>query len=66
MAQTIALSTAKAINFLLPDILAAWPYKQLLHPDYGTINAESTNWVNDCSFFNEKAQESIEKSLLGQ
>ena len=61
MAQTIALSTAKAINFLLPDILAAWPYKQLLHPDYGTVNVESTNWVNDYDFFNEKAQQSAKK-----
>jgi len=35
--QTIALNTPKPIMFLLPDILAAWPYKELLHPDYGTV-----------------------------
>jgi len=56
MVQTTALKTFKSIIFLLPDFLAAWPYKQRLHPDYGTVNVESTNWVNDYDFFNEKAQ----------
>jgi len=64
--QTIALNTPKPIMFLLPDILAAWPYKELLHPDYGTVNVESTNWVNDYNFFSKKAQRSVEKSLYGQ
>jgi len=66
MVQTIALSTPKPITCLLPDILAAWPYKRLLHPDYDTISVESTDWVNDYNFFSERVRKSVEKSLLGQ
>ena len=60
MTQTITCSTPKSITFLLPEILTAWPYMQLLHPDYGTVNVESTNWVNDYNFFSEKAQRSFD------
>jgi len=66
MVQDIACSTPKPVTFLLPDILAAWPYKQLLHPDYGTVNVESTNWVNYYNFFSNKAQRSFNKSRFGQ
>jgi len=65
MVQTTALETLKPIIFLLPDILAAWPYKQRLHPDHGTIDVESTNWVIGYSFFSEKAQKSFNKSRFG-
>jgi len=66
MAQATALNTPKPIIFLLPDILAAWPYKQLLHSDYGTVNVESVNWVNDYNLFSKKAQRSFNKSRFGQ
>ena len=66
MVQTIACSNPKPIMFLLPNILAAWPYKQLLHPDYGTVNVESANWVNAYNLFSEKAQRSFNKSHFGQ
>jgi len=66
MAQTIACSNPKPIIFSLPNILAAWPYIQLLHPDYGTVNVESANWVNAYNLFSEKAQLSFNKSRFGQ
>ena len=66
MAQTIACSNPKPIIFSLPNILAAWPYIQLLHPDYGTVNVESANWVNAYNLFSEKAQRSFNKSHFGQ
>jgi len=66
MVQTTALETLKSIIFLLPDILAAWPYMKRLHPDYDTVNVESTNWVIGYNLFSEKAQKSFNKSRFGQ
>ena len=66
MVQTTALKTLKSIIFLLPDFLAAWPYMQRLHPDYGTINVESTNWVIGYNLFSEEAQKSFNKCRFGQ
>ena len=66
MVQTITCSNPKPITFLLPDILTAWPYTQLLHPDYSTVNVESANWVNAYNLFSEKAQRSFNKSRFGQ
>jgi len=66
MVQTIALSTPRPITCLLPDILAAWPYKRILHPDYGTVSVESTDWVNHYDFFSERVRKSVEKSLFSQ
>jgi len=50
----------------LPDILADWPYERLLHPDYGTVDVESTNWVNHNNLFSERAQRSFNKAYFGQ
>jgi len=66
MIQTTALKTLKSIIFLLPNFLAVWPYMQRLHPDYGTVNVESTNWVIGYNLFSEKAQKSFNKSHFGQ
>jgi len=66
MVQTVTLKTLKSIIFLLPDFLAAWPYMQRLHPNYGTVNVESTNWVIKYDLFNKKAQRSFNKSRFGQ
>ena len=66
MVQTTGLKTLKSITFLLPDVLAAWPYMQRLHPDYDTVNVESTNWVIGYNLFSEKAQKSFDKCRFGQ
>jgi len=66
MVQNIAYSAPKPITFLLPDILADWPYERLLHPDYGTVDVESTNWVNHNNLFSERAQRSFNKAYFGQ
>jgi len=36
-----------------------------LHPDYGTVDLESANWVNDSNLFSRSAQLSFDKSLFG-
>lgn len=66
MVQDTAFSTPKPITFSLPDILVDWPYERLLHPDYGTIDVESTNWVNNNNLFSERAQRSFNKAFFGQ
>jgi len=59
------LSTSTPVTFLFPDILVDWPYESLLHPDYGTVDLESANWVNDSHLFSQSAQQSFDKSLFG-
>jgi len=57
--------TCTPVSFSLPDILVNWPYEPLLHPNYGIVDLESTNWVNDSHLFSPKAQRSFDKSLFG-
>jgi len=58
-------STCTPVSFSLPNILVNWPYEPLLHSDYGSVDLESANWVNDSHLFNPKAQLSFDKSLFG-
>jgi len=58
-------STGTPVSFSLPDILVNWPYEPLLHPSYGIVDLESTNWVNDSHLFSPEAQRSFDKSLFG-
>jgi len=62
----VSFRTSKPDTFLLPDILADWPYEQRLHPDHGIVDLESANWVNDSHLFSKRAQQSFDKYLLGQ
>jgi hypothetical protein len=64
MVQNV-IPTSKNVNFLLPDFLAEWSYERCLHSDYGTVDVESANWVNEHHLFSEKAQKSFDKSLFG-
>ncbi|KAL9708962.1 hypothetical protein Ac2012v2_007778 [Leucoagaricus gongylophorus] len=61
----VSFRTSKPDTFLLPDILADWPYEQRLHPDHGIVDLESANWVNDSHLFSKRAQQSFDKYLLG-
>ncbi|KAF5350098.1 hypothetical protein D9756_009238 [Leucocoprinus leucothites] len=65
MVQNIVPNVPKPVTFLLPDFLAEWPYERRLHPDFGTVDVEAADWVNENRLFNEKAQRSFDKSLFG-
>jgi hypothetical protein len=66
MVQAFNHTSRGPINFLLPDFMAQWPYERRLHPDYGTVDVESADWVNDLHLFSEKAQKSFNRSLFGE
>jgi hypothetical protein len=66
MVQTLIHNSRGPINFLLPDFMAQWPYQRRLHPDYGTVDLESADWVNGLQLFSQKAQRSFNASLFGE
>ncbi|KXN85516.1 Delta(6)-protoilludene synthase [Leucoagaricus sp. SymC.cos] len=65
MVQNTLRAAPKPVTFLLPDFLAEWPYERHRHSDYGLVDVESANWVNENQLFSENAQRSFDKSLFG-
>jgi hypothetical protein len=58
--------TQRPINFLLPEFMIHWPYERRLNTDFGTVDVDSANWVNEHRLFSAKAQKSFKASLTGE
>lgn len=53
-------------TFRLPDTMADWPWRRLIHPDYEEVKAASEAWFRGCKTFTPKSQDAFEKGNFGK
>ncbi|KAK0458925.1 terpenoid synthase [Desarmillaria tabescens] len=53
------------VTFVLPDLMAGWPFKTMPNPHATKINAESAAWVQSYDAFNAKAQRTFDRCNFG-
>ncbi len=56
---------APPVTFVLPDLMAGWPFKTTPNPHATKINAESAAWVQSYDAFNAKAQRTFDRCNFG-
>ena len=54
-----------ATHFILPNILANYPWPRHLNPHYDVVAPESSKWTESFQAFSPKAQKSFNRCDIG-